>query len=81
MGLSCCGGVSLPTIIRQIIQGHLLSAGVLTVTPDLKRLSYDRLNVCFACPMITPGAQCKRCGCGLAEKTLVRDAKCPENKW
>ena len=31
--------------------------------------------------MAVPGLKCDACGCGLQQKLLVKDEKCPEGKW
>jgi hypothetical protein len=47
-----------------------------TNTPEATR----RLNICKGCPEYT-GLTCKKCGCVMAVKVYVPEAKCPINKW
>lgn len=43
-------------------------------------LAEERLYICDECPYREVN-KCKICGCNLAAKTLVKEAKCPRNKW
>lgn len=83
MGLlkSCCGAVGLPKLVRQIVEGHLKSSGLMTVSAEDRKVSEERLMTCYQCPYISINVKCSLCGCGLAEKSLVMDAKCPDNRW
>ncbi len=41
-----------------------------------------RLSVCDSCPSISGDKKkCKECGCYLAYKIMLNNAKCPLNKW
>jgi hypothetical protein len=47
-----------------------------------KSLSNERYNICLACPeLIKLTRQCKKCGCFMAVKTKLQEAKCPLGKW
>jgi len=49
-------------------------------TEEQATLAEYRLIVCDDCPL-RHNNRCKKCGCNLAAKTLVKEAKCPINKW
>ena len=47
-----------------------------------KSLSNERYNICLSCPeLIKLTRQCKKCGCFMAVKTKLQEAKCPLGKW
>ena len=47
-----------------------------------KSLSNERYSICLACPeLIKLTRQCKKCGCFMAVKTKLQEAKCPLGKW
>lgn len=47
-----------------------------------KSLSNKRYNICIECPeLIKLTRQCKKCGCFMAVKTKLQNAKCPIGKW
>jgi hypothetical protein len=47
-----------------------------------KSLSNERYNICITCPeLIKLTRQCKKCGCFMAVKTKLKNAKCPIGKW
>lgn len=47
-----------------------------------KSLSNERYNICLTCPeLIKLTRQCKKCGCFMAVKTKLQEAKCPLGKW
>lgn len=63
---------------------------------EQKKLSAERMAVCLKCPFavettftkILPNKAveekkkaCKFCGCPIYEKSLVKEEKCPENRW
>jgi len=49
---------------------------------DDQEISEKRLEICRACPeLIQLTTQCKKCGCFMAMKTKLQDAKCPLEKW
>lgn len=49
-------------------------------TKEQADLAEHRLVICDDCPNRTFN-KCKLCGCNLAAKTLVKEEKCPDNKW
>lgn len=56
------------------------------LNPQTRRISDNdaevRLNICRACPeLLTSTNQCKKCGCFMAAKTKLENAKCPLGKW
>ncbi len=56
------------------------------LNPNVEKLSADesgaRIEICNACPeLIQLTKQCKQCGCFMAAKTKLKDAKCPLGKW
>ncbi len=56
------------------------------LNPQTRRVSDNdseiRLNICRACPeLLTLTNQCKKCGCFMAAKTKLENAKCPLGKW
>lgn len=71
------------TKIEQIFYGwakySFMNLGWKPSKEDLDLAEY-RLYICDDCPLRTEN-KCKKCGCNLAAKTLVREAKCPEGKW
>lgn len=41
-----------------------------------------RYSICKQCPeLIKISKQCKKCGCFMATKTKIKNAKCPIGKW
>lgn len=47
-----------------------------------KDVSDSRYAICKTCPeLIQATKQCKQCGCFMAIKTKLVNAKCPLNKW
>lgn len=58
---------------------HLLDSS--KYVSDLK-IAEDRYNICLLCPELTEHTnQCKKCGCFMAAKTKLENAKCPLGKW
>lgn len=48
----------------------------------LEELANTRYSICQACPeLIKLTKQCKKCGCFMAVKTKLQEAKCPLGKW
>lgn len=44
--------------------------------------SSSRMSICSVCPeLISLTKQCKKCGCFMAAKTKLQNARCPMNKW
>lgn len=42
----------------------------------------ERFSICKACPeLIKLTKQCKKCGCFMAVKSKIENAKCPLGKW
>jgi len=66
-----------------------------TLEPDIKTLSENRLSLCDVCEMrtghscdpkkssihVVTGEEVRGCGCHIAAKSMVPDAKCPMGKW
>jgi len=47
-----------------------------------REVSDARFNLCNFCPeLISLTKQCKKCGCFMALKTKMKEAKCPIGKW
>lgn len=45
-------------------------------------VSNERFAICKACPeLIKLTKQCKKCGCFMAVKSKIENAKCPLGKW
>ena len=41
-----------------------------------------RLEICKGCDFFRPRTQtCKKCGCFMAAKSMLQNAKCPIGKW
>lgn len=40
-----------------------------------------RMQICKACPELTPRQLCKQCGCIVPAKVRLRRTSCPMNKW
>jgi hypothetical protein len=41
-----------------------------------------RLEICKGCDFFRPRTQtCKKCGCFMAAKSMLANAKCPIGKW
>lgn len=50
--------------------------------PANEEESNQRFDICKACPeLISATKQCKQCGCFMAIKTKLADARCPLGKW
>jgi len=48
-------------------------------TEDIRNNRYD---ICLECDILfKPTKTCKECGCFMALKTWLSDAKCPIGKW
>jgi len=45
-----------------------------------KELVQQRMDICKTCPWFN-GRRCRQCGCFMALKTTLRQAKCPIDKW
>jgi hypothetical protein len=42
----------------------------------------ERMTICLTCPELAKKTKvCKKCGCFMAAKTKLEDAKCPLGKW
>jgi len=49
------------------------------VEKDIKDI---RLDICKSCDWFRPKTQtCKKCGCFMAAKSMLLNAKCPIDKW
>jgi len=49
------------------------------VERDIKDI---RLDICKTCDWFRPKTQtCKKCGCFMAAKSMLLNAKCPIGKW
>ncbi len=47
-----------------------------------EELSNERLEICTGCEWYkTTTNQCKKCGCFMKLKVVLKDAKCPIGKW
>ena len=45
-------------------------------------LAESRMAICQACPeLFKATTQCKKCGCFMAAKSMLANAKCPVGKW
>jgi hypothetical protein len=56
------------------------------INPNVPRapieISEKRMSVCSSCPeLIKSTSQCKKCGCFMAAKTKLANAKCPLGHW
>lgn len=41
-----------------------------------------RLDICKSCPELIQGLlQCKKCGCFMKAKTMIKHSECPLHKW
>jgi hypothetical protein len=41
-----------------------------------------RLDICKSCPeLIQSLLQCKKCGCFMKAKTMIKHSECPLHKW
>jgi hypothetical protein len=49
------------------------------VVPD--NIKEERLQICNTCEFFTTLSRCKKCGCFMPAKILIKRAKCPINKW
>lgn len=74
--------------IYHILKGYSLRAldyfGL--IKSPLKKLSQERLDICVSCDTLNKVTfVCMKskggCGCKMKEKTLVREAVCPQGKW
>ena len=49
------------------------------VEKDIKDI---RMDICKTCDWFRPKTQtCKKCGCFMAAKSMLANAKCPIGKW
>jgi len=49
------------------------------VEKDIKDI---RMDICKTCDWFRPKTQtCKKCGCFMAAKSMLSNAKCPIGKW
>jgi hypothetical protein len=47
-----------------------------------KNIKDIRLDICKTCDWFRPKTQtCKKCGCFMAAKSMLLNAKCPVGKW
>ncbi len=47
-----------------------------------KDIKETRLDICKGCDWFRPKTQtCKKCGCFMAAKSMLANAKCPIGKW
>ena len=83
--------------IRHIFEGwaNYVKDQFNTLDPEVKDISQRRLKLCDSCHMRTghacdpsktgihvlTGEEVRGCGCHIAAKSMVLDAKCPMGKW
>lgn len=41
----------------------------------------SRMEICRQCDMLWMGQICRKCGCMVRIKTLLKSSKCPIGKW
>lgn len=47
-----------------------------------RAMAADRMAICKECPWYRSiTKQCKKCGCFMPAKTLLKNTKCPLRKW
>lgn len=47
-----------------------------------EEIAAHRLEICKGCEFFRPKTQtCKKCGCFMAVKSMLSNAKCPVGKW
>lgn len=46
-----------------------------------KSLAESRLDICKTCDYFSKKHTCKKCGCIMAAKVTLANAKCPIGKW
>lgn len=47
-----------------------------------RKMGQERIDICKECPdFIKLTKQCKRCGCFMPAKVLMKFQKCPAGKW
>ena len=47
-----------------------------------EEVAAHRLEICKGCDFFRPMTQtCKKCGCFMAAKSMLANAKCPVGKW
>jgi hypothetical protein len=45
-------------------------------------IAKSRLEICKTCEFFRPRTQtCQKCGCFMAAKSMLQNAKCPVGKW
>lgn len=79
-----------------IAEGWGKSLDWLEVTPEVRKLSNERLAICAVCPHAKESdilkffkgegrrlevIYCDECGCPANQKSLVTEEKCPLEKW
>lgn len=47
-----------------------------------EEVAAHRLEICKGCEFFRKGSQtCKKCGCFMAAKSMLANARCPIGKW
>ena len=49
--------------------------------PAPEDLQTARLAICRACPELTNFNRCRKCGCFMTVKVMLKGARCPLDKW
>tara|TARA_R110002012_G_scaffold309970_1_gene517395 strand:+ start:365 stop:583 length:219 start_codon:yes stop_codon:yes gene_type:complete len=72
--------MSLKGVVKGTVNRGLKKVGQLP--QELTELGELRMKVCEACPLLKKASKrCTACGCYMKTKVLVKQAKCPQNKW
>ena len=84
------------TKILHIIQAWAKTLGWIKTTNEERELQKKRLDICLQCPHAKHSKtleairgeitevnvlKCDLCGCSLQEKTIIKNEKCPIEKW
>ena len=82
--------------IINIFQAWLKTFGIIKTTRDERRMQVERLEICKGCEFAKKSKTleairgevtevnilfCEHCKCSLQEKTLIKNEKCPIEKW
>jgi hypothetical protein len=82
--------------LQNIVTGWSKSMGLMTVSPEEKKLSIARMTKCATCPFAKKSSflailhgkghnlaaiYCGQCGCPVNEKSLVKNETCPVGSW
>lgn len=64
--------------VGQVLVGAVTTGHILATKKELR----SRLTQCGGCPFLEErNLSCEKCGCRVAYKARLKEAKCPIGKW